>query len=142
MAAKLIFWPVLLQIVLSIAVYLMLQIAKTRATRKGEVDESRRALFEDAWPDYVRQINNNIRNQFEVPVLFYALVMMVYALDAAGIAAQAAAWLFALSRVVHVYIHTGSNYVPRRRAVFTFGVIMLLVLAGLATVALVKVTLM
>lgn len=142
MAAKLIFWPVLLQIVLTNAVYLMLQIAKTRATRKGEVDESRRALFEDAWPDYVRQINNNIRNQFEVPVLFYALVMMVYALDAAGIAAQTAAWLFALSRVVHVYIHTGSNYVPRRRAVFTFGVIMLLVLAGLATAALVKVTLM
>ena len=30
------------------------------------------------------QINNNIRNQFELPVLFYVLVIVLWAIDAAG----------------------------------------------------------
>ena len=44
--------------------------------------------------------------------------------------------LFALSRVAHLYVHTGSNYVPLRRRIFTFGVIMIIVLAGIAAVRL------
>jgi hypothetical protein len=40
-----------------------------------------------------------------------------------------------LSRVVHLYIHTGSNYVPLRRRVFMFGFLMIAILWVAAVVA-------
>ncbi len=116
----LIFLPALAQILLTIVVYGALAAAKARAVKGGLVDEDRRALHDDAWPESVLKINNNIRNQFEVPVLFYVLTIILWQLNETGVLAQLLAWTFVISRVVHAYIHTGSNYVPARRKVFAF----------------------
>jgi hypothetical protein len=69
----------------------------------------------------VLKINNNLRNQFELPVLFYVVAGVLWALDAVHVLALAAAWLFAVSRIVHAWIHVGSNYLPNRRRAFTVG---------------------
>jgi hypothetical protein len=130
-----IFLPLLLQVLLTVVVYLALVVTKARAARQGLVDLERRALHADAWPDNVQKINNNIRNQFEVPVLFYVLVVTLHQLDAAGIVAQSLAWLFVASRVVHAFVHTGSNFVPMRRLVFMFGCVVVLAMLVLAVVA-------
>ncbi|HXV40794.1 MAG TPA: MAPEG family protein [Steroidobacteraceae bacterium] len=121
MNRDLIFGPVLVQVMLTLATYVILIKAKIRAMKAGEVDMARRALHDDAWPDYVIKINNNIKNQFEVPVLFYVLAFALWALDAVHVLALAAAWLFAISRIAHAWIHIGSNYVPNRRRAFTVG---------------------
>ena len=121
MNRDLIFGPVLVQVLLTLATYVLLIKAKIRAMKAGEVDMARRALFDDAWPESVIKINNNIKNQFEVPVLFYVLAFALWALHAVHWAALAAAWLFAISRVVHAWVHVGSNYVPNRRRAFTAG---------------------
>lgn len=121
MTRDLIFGPVLVQVLLTLATYVLLIKAKIRAMKAGEVDMARRALHDDAWPESVMKINNNIRNQFEVPVLFYVLAFALWALDAVHWAALAAAWLFAVSRIVHAWVHIGTNYVPNRRRVFTVG---------------------
>ena len=126
MKQELIFIPVLAQILLVIWLYFRLAIAKSRASDEGEVDEQRRALDENAWPAYVRQINNNIRNQFEAPVLFYVLCLLIYQLQAASPGIIAAASAFVLSRFIHSYIHTGSNTIPTRRALFTAGILILM----------------
>jgi len=128
-----IFGPVLVQVLLTPVVYLLLARAKARATKLGQVDMARRALHQDAWPENVMKINNNISNQFELPVLFYAVCFALWALDAVGMAALVAAWLFAASRIVHSWIHIVPNYVPVRRTAFTFGWLMVVVLALLAT---------
>src|SRR5262245_62516596 len=107
MKQDLIFVPVLLQVLITLYAYVRLGSEKSKALSAGLVDQDRRALHEDAWPDSVIKINNNIRNQFELPVLFYVLVTVIWALNAAGTIAQAAAWLFALSRVAHLVVHTG-----------------------------------
>jgi len=125
----LIFLPVVVQVLLTLGVFVTLAVAKGRALRAGEVDETRRAVHEDAWPENVIRINNNIRNQFQLPVLFYVLVIVLCLLDAAGAFTQLVAWLFVLSRAVHVYIHLGSNYVPYRRKAFMFGAVMIMVMA-------------
>jgi len=132
MQNTMIFLPVLLQALLTILVYLALGAAKSRAMKNGLVDLERRALYNDAWPENVQKINNNIRNQFEVPVLFYVVVIVLWLLEAAGALALLLAWLFVASRIVHAYIHLGSNYVPARRAVFTFGVLSVMVMLGQA----------
>ncbi len=78
------------------------------------------------WPDSVLQINNNIRNQFEVPVLFYVLIGILWGIDAVNMYIHIAAWIFVISRIIHMAVHTGSNYVPLRRKVFMLGCFVLI----------------
>ena len=132
-----IFLPLLLQVLLTLALYIYLAIAKSRSVKQGTVDLERRALHSDAWPDSVQQINNSIRNQFEIPVLFYVLVIVLYLLQSVGVLTLVLAWLFALSRLLHAYIHIGSNHVPYRRPVFTFGCLVLMAMLVQATYAVV-----
>jgi hypothetical protein len=122
MAPPMIFLPVIAQVWLVIALYILLARAKKRAALKGEVDEARRALHADAWPESVQKINNNIANQFELPVLFFALSLALFALAGASHVAQALAWIFVGSRYLHTVEHVGRNQVPRRRALFSVGV--------------------
>ena len=136
MDKELILFPVLVQVLLTISLYVSLNVLKKRAVAAEEVDEARRALYDDAWPEYVLKINNCIKNQFEVPVLFYVLVLAHVSLNAVNGFAVGIAWLFVLSRIVHAYIHTGSNHVPTRRRVFTVGVILVLALSFNLSVAL------
>ena len=128
---NLIFFPIIAQIFLTLFLYILLTLRKIRALKSGSVDESRRGLFDDAWPIDVIAVNNCIRNQFEVPVLFYVLCMVLFMLNAVSVLSLSIAWLFVLSRFVHAYIHTGSNYVPVRRRVFMFSTVLILIMSVL-----------
>lgn len=133
MTSNLLFLPVLVQILLTFGLYIYLAVAKSRASAQGLVDENRRGLHDDAWPESVMKINNCIRNQFEVPVLFYVLVLATWASAAVTVYSHVLAWLFVASRVVHAFIHTGSNIVPVRRKVFMVGVLILLTMTIMLT---------
>lgn len=121
--------PALVQVLLTILLYILLSIVKKRAAAAKEVVEERRALYEDAWPEYVIKINNSIRNQFEIPILFYVLIFAHIVANAASGFAIIISWLFVISRAIHAYIHTGTNHVPSRRKVFTLGVLLILILS-------------
>ncbi len=69
--------------------------------------------------DYVVQVNNNIRNQFELPVLFYVLSIVLWLLDAVHDVAIVAATVFVVSRIIHAGIHLSINAVPPRRHTVT-----------------------
>jgi hypothetical protein len=126
MRDELILLPLLLNMLIAVVLYLALAIAKVRALNHGEVDLQRRALHADAWPEGVQQINNCLRNQFELPMLFYVLGILLWQLGEAGVAAQSLAWLFVLSRIGHARVHTGSNHVPTRRRFFMSGCVIVL----------------
>jgi hypothetical protein len=126
-----IFVPVIFQVFLTLFVYLRLLQVKKRAAAEGLVDRTRVALRDDAWPDYVIQVNNNIRNQFELPVLFYVLAILLWLLDSVHGAAVGAATAFVVSRIVHAGIHLSINAVPPRRHTFTVGWVAVLVMAAL-----------
>lgn len=132
---NLIVFPVLVQILLTFALYIALSVNKNKAVKLGEVNESRRGLYDDAWPEYVLKINNCIRNQFEVPVLFYVLSILLWNLHAVDVYALGCAWLFVATRVAHAWVHTGSNYVPVRRRLFMTGCVLLLVMSVLVSKA-------
>ena len=128
MESKLIFYPVIAQIILTFIVYMLLPIAKSRVLKNIDVDITRRALHNDAWPDSVLKISNNVQNQFESPVLFYALCFMLWALKVVSIFALLVAWAYVLLRVVHVFVHTGSNEIPVRKKVFMASTALLMIL--------------
>lgn len=133
MDPKLIFWPVVVQIALTAFIYIRLKNVKVAAVAAGGVDRQKTALHPDAWPDSVIKVNNNLRNQFEAPILFYVVAIILFVLGAVNPVTLGLAWLFVLSRLVHAYIHTGSNIVKYRLRVFTLGLVA--VLGMLAAVA-------
>jgi len=130
MESKFIFYPVIAQIILTFIVYTLLPIVKSRVLRTIEVDINRRALHNDAWPDSVLKISNNVQNQFESPVLFYALCFMLWALNIVSIFSLYVAWGYVFLRVIHVFVHIGSNKIPVRKKVFMASTVMLMILCA------------
>jgi hypothetical protein len=137
MNQDLILWPLVAEIVLVIVLFIRLGQLKERARAAGAIDPTVTALDNDAWPDDVRKVANNIRNQFQVPVLFFVLVLALFVHGSTDVFALVLAWLFVASRVVHSYIHVGSNYVPNRTRVFKVGLVCVVGLLGLLVRALV-----
>jgi len=125
----LLMWALLAQVLLTVGIYLALLQRKRRAIADGSVDRARLALHDDAWPAPVRLVNNNLRNQFELPVLFYVLVLLILQIGRPGLAAVVLAWLFVAVRIAHAWVHIGSNHVPTRRNVFALGAVAVLGLA-------------
>ncbi len=128
MDQNLIFLPILMQVFLTLLVYVGITRAKNRAIAEQKVDENRRALHKDAWPEYVLKFTNNLTNQFEAPILFYILCFVIWAVKSVDVVSISFAWIFSISRYAHAYVHTGSNYVPVRKRIFMFGVIILIAL--------------
>lgn len=138
MNSSYIFWPVLAQVFLTLAMFVVLGIRKAQAVKAGKVNRQEAKLNNRVWPEDVVQVSNNIANQFEVPVLFYILCLVGNSINVTGIVIVALAWLFVLSRYAHAYVHINSNYVPHRMRLFLTGcfilIAMLIVVAwGLAT---------
>ncbi len=136
MNSSLIFWPVLTQIALTIVGYMLMGVRKAEALRTDNVDLTKTALDNDAWPDYVVQVNNNVRNQFQLPVLFYVLCFVFYSIDAVGITVLSLSWVFVVSRIIHAYIHMTTNYVPARFRVFLIGFVIMIIMTIFAASAL------
>ena len=137
---NLILWPVLGQIVLTLSLYLRLLAAKKKAISAGGVDLSKTALHQEAWPDSVLKVNNNLRNQFETPILFYVVCLMLWGLKAADIPVVALSCLYVASRLAHSFIHTTSNIVKYRMPMFSLGVATLVGLLGMTAKALLEVS--
>lgn len=136
MSENLLLLPVLAQVILTLTLYVRLGQAKEDAVKAGQVDQARRALHDDAWPESVQKINNNIRNQFEAPVLFYVLVTVCWILNAVGPVTQLLAWVFVVLRIAHAYVHTGSNTVRVRKRLFQASMVTLMLMTVWAGVTL------
>lgn len=95
--------------------------ARFRAARAGAVKVKDIAADNSRWPDAVRKIGNAYQNQFELPVLFYALLPLLIVTGAVDWVSVALAWLFTASRLVHAAIHIGPNIVIHRFRAFVFG---------------------
>ena len=100
------------------------------------VNQQLTSLDSKAWPAGVVKVSNNIGNQFEIPVLFYILCVVLYISAGGAGAAIALAWAYVLSRYAHAFVHVGSNYVPVRMGIFFFGCFILLVMTLMAATAL------
>jgi hypothetical protein len=116
-----ILYPVFVQIFLTLFVGGLTGFGRVKMVRSGQVHPSQIALDNRNWPDDLRKLGNNYSNQFERPVLFYVLCIIALLVNMADMIAILLAWLFVASRLVHAYIHTTQNRVPRRGLVFFFG---------------------
>jgi hypothetical protein len=140
MNQNLMLWPVMGQILLVVVLYAYLAIVKARELKAGNVDRKLTAVDQDKWPLPVRLINNNLRNQFETPILFYVITICLMALGAANQVTLAIACGYVLMRCVHSYVHVTSNKVPIRLPAFVVGFVLLQVLFAYTVKALLDVS--
>jgi hypothetical protein len=116
-------YPVFAQVLLTVVVYSLLLTARARAIKLagGQRGSGDIAMGRYAWPEDAEKRAHNQRNQFELPVLFYAVAAFALILGAVDMTLVALAWAFVASRVVHAAIHIGPNKVRWRGPAFILG---------------------
>jgi hypothetical protein len=109
--------------------YAWLTVARVGAVRRGEAQYTT-YLFGREEPHQAARISRNLKNQFELPVIFYAVVVLLIAIGRVSSVDVVAAWVFVAGRVVHTLVQTLTDNVQLRGAVFTINFLAVVVLVG------------
>lgn len=128
MNQNLIILPVFAQVLLTIAVLVVMGARRRTALVSKTTRLKDIALGQDAWPEDALKASNNFKNQFEIPVLFFAAC--AFALITRSVDYWLLGWaiVFVVSRVVHAAIHLGANPVMPRAYIYFSGVIAVVVM--------------
>ena len=126
MTIQMVLLPVFVQVALTFALLAWMGGARASLFRGGKVKMRDIALGQPAWPDRPTQISNCYNSQFQLPLLFYAVVIVAIYTKTADLIFVVLSWLFVLARIGHTYVHTTSNHVPTRFNFFAVGVFVLL----------------
>ena len=91
------FWPLVAHAFLVFCLYALLVIRRAAVVRAGKVE---RIAFREnlAEPEESRVVNRAIANQFELPVLFYAVSVLLFMTEADNLVALVLAWIFVGAR--------------------------------------------
>ena len=65
-------------------------------------------------PPRVSSPSDNLKNLFELPTVFYAVVIYLYLTNQVDTAHLGAAWIFFLFRAMHSAVHCTFNFIPLR----------------------------
>lgn len=121
------FWPLIAQVLLVFIVYALLSARRRAAVLSGGArwaqfrenrDEPAESLF----------VANNLLNQFQLPVLFYVVVLCLYVTQGGSLVTVALAWLFVILRYLHAAVHVTSNRLSLRSPLFAAGYVVLALL--------------
>src|SRR4051812_36304383 len=112
-----ILWPLIAQVLWTFMLYTWLTWARFRAVRAGEVDYSCFELGREE-PRAIARITRNLANQFELPVIFYAAVVLLVVAEDVTTVDIIAAWVFVAGRVVHTLVQTVTDKVELRGRIF------------------------
>ena len=69
-------------------------------------------------PAAVSNPSDNLKNLFEIPVLFYALVLFLFVTNRVDVLYLGAAWVFVAFRVAHSIVHCTFNHVLLRFSLY------------------------
>lgn len=119
--------PLFVEVLLTFGLLIWLTPLRGRALRDGLKPDDI-ALGEARWPEDAAKVGNALRNQFELPVLFYVLTILVIVTQHASFLFVMLAWIFVALRLLHAYVHTGTNAVMRRGGVYGIGALVLLIM--------------
>ena len=125
MSVQMVLLPVFVQIGLTFALLLSMVSVRTRALKGREVSLRDIALGQPNWPTRATQIGNCFKNQFELPLLFYALIALAFPIRHADLVIVMLSWVFVVTRFAHAGIFVSSNNVQRRSLVWFAGVLVL-----------------
>ena len=123
MEQTLIFQPMILQAALMVCVGYWLIWARVGSVARKKVDM--KSVAQNGWQGWMKQAGDNFSNQHELPLLFFALCIILFLTNSVTHLALTLAWIFVISRIIHAFIHLSFNHIMTRFMVFFIGVLSL-----------------
>ena len=119
MNAPSLIYPMFAMVLLTGGVLVMLFRGRLRAVRERKVSLEYFQVYQGGnEPPETAQLARHFINLFEAPTLFYAACLAAMVTGQTGRITVVLAWSYVAARLLHAYIHLGSNVVPRRLAAY------------------------
>jgi hypothetical protein len=127
--------PVIALVLLTAIVWIRLYVERIRELRQRRIDPQALATAAFTAQTLQRvQASDNFKNLFEMPVLFYALCVVLTLAGHASSFFVMGAWLYVALRYIHSFIHLTYNRVIHRFAVYVLSTVILFTLWGVFAV--------
>ena len=110
------FGPFFAMMLLTLVVWLYMYVRRIRFLNSQQIepDSLTPAMLAEISPAAVANPSDNLKNLFELPVLFYAIVLYLHAVGQVDSVSVIAAWTFVVFRVLHSAVHCTINVVMLR----------------------------
>jgi hypothetical protein len=132
-----IFQPFLATMLLTLAVWVYMYGRRLPFIFSNSLDSKQMTPAELARvsPPQVSNPSDNLRNLFELPTVFYAVVLYLYATNQVDSTYIIAAWGFFLFRALHSVVHCTFNFIPLRFVLYVISAGALWFMVVRATIA-------
>jgi hypothetical protein len=117
MAQTAIFGPFFAMMLLTLLVWVYMYIRRIRFITENNIDPKDLAVpgaLAQLSPAAVSNPSDNLKNLFEIPVLFYALALYLFVTSQVDVTYVSAAWIFVAFRALHSAVHCTFNLVMLR----------------------------
>jgi hypothetical protein len=115
-----IFQPFVATMILTLAVWLYMYSRRLQFIFSSGLDPKKMTPLELARlsPPQVSNPSDNLKNLFELPTVFYAVTLYLFATGQVDVAYVSAAWGFFFFRAMHSVVHCTFNFIPLRFAFY------------------------
>ena len=123
-----IFAPFIGMLLLTFVVWAVMYVRRLNFLITNNIDSQRLTTPErgaQIIPEEIRYPANNLKNLFELPVVFYVLCLYLFATENVDTVYVVAAWVFLGFRVIHSLIHCTRNIVMPRFLAYMAGSLVL-----------------
>ena len=122
--------PLLVMAAITFVLMFGMVITRRRAVMDKQVDPKDLLVRggKNPWPAKPAQFSDAYSNSLELPLLFYAVVILAFITRQADFIFVLLAWLFVFCRTAQAYIHTTSNARKYRSYAFRAGALTLVVM--------------
>lgn len=132
-----IFGPFFATVILTFFVWLTMYLRRIRFIRANELtpDDLTPARLAELSPPSVTNPSDNLKNLFEIPVLFYAMALYLFATNQVDAGYVAAGWVFAAFRWLHSGVHCTVNIVMVRFYLYLVSTLAVWIIGGRAALS-------
>lgn len=125
-------YPMAAMVLLTALVLVRLVLCRVSAVKRGEVDAKFYKTYQGDSGETRKSAQHarHFSNLFESPVLFYAGCLAAIVTGQGTGVVVWLAWAYVACRVIHAFIHLGSNKIPPRMAIYGVSWIVLLAIWG------------
>ena len=135
MSQTAIFGPFFATILLTFVVWVYMYVKRIRFLTSNQVDSKDMAVpgaLAAISPPDVSNPSDNLKNLFEIPILFYALALYLFVTSQVDGTYVVAAWVFVVFRVLHSAVHCTINVVMLRFYLYLVSTLAVWFMAGRA----------
>ena len=126
MSVQMVLLPVFVLVALAFALFFGMARNRIRAMKNGQANPNDVLAGTVKWPSRAAQFGDCFRNQFEIPVLFYALIAIGLPLRRIDLVLVLLSWVFVITRYAHAGIFVTTNGLQPRAMAWFSGVLVLM----------------